>query len=233
LLRSLQTIPILCGRRPAWGGGCKEADSRQQSCEQYLTHVKFLISYLKVPRFGHIGSGGHCPKSVAPHNRSNRRDTCMCDNASVFFRHRDLRGGRPGAVAAVTRWWRHSGWQVIRSGEANASVRATHGESPSNPVQLTSLRKRVETQLRPPTTGASEQRARHCRSVLSNDHFRGQQSCRRGASSDDSANGRTISIYALVSPRSREVVLRARIAAAWSRNKHALQSIFPSPVGRR
>ena len=53
----------------------------------------------------------------------------------------------------------------------------------SNPVQLRSLRRRVETQLRPPmTTGASEQRARHCRSALSNDHFRGQQSCRRGAS---------------------------------------------------
>jgi hypothetical protein len=68
---------------------------------------------------------------------------------------------------------------------ANASEAVQDGRMTlaSNPVQLRSLRRRVETQLRPPmTTGASEQRARHCRSALSNDHFRGQQSCRRGAS---------------------------------------------------
>ena len=50
-------------------------------------------------------------------------------------------------------------------------------------VQLRSLRRRVETQLRPPMTfGVSEQRARHCRSALAIDHSRGQRSCRRGAS---------------------------------------------------
>src|SRR6516162_8732352 len=57
------------------------------------------------------------------------------------------------------------------------------GRLHSNPVQLRSLRRRVETQLRRPmTAGASEQHARHCRSALAIDHSRGQQSCRRGVS---------------------------------------------------
>ena len=40
---------------------------------------------------------------------------------------------------------------------------------------------------------------------------------------DDSANGRTTSIYAVVSPRAREVVLRARIAA------HLIAHVPPAP----
>jgi len=57
------------------------------------------------------------------------------------------------------------------------------GRLHSNPVELRSLRRRVETQLRRPMTArASEQHARHCRSALAIDHSRGQQSCRRGVS---------------------------------------------------
>src|SRR5215471_9095639 len=43
---------------------------------------------------------------------------------------------------------------------------------------------------------------------------------------DDNANGRTTSIYAVVSPRSREVVLRARIAA------HLTAHVPPAPCSR-
>ena len=112
--------------------------------------------------------------------RSNGAQTRFSGRLSLFNAGREI--GESGRSARLMVFdsarWHSSSPRLLQALDWEAFLRG-----PSNPVQLRSLRRRVETRLRPPmTTGASEQRARHCRSALAIDLSRGRRSCRRDVS---------------------------------------------------